>query len=64
MQVFHEIVCDNVLLFKQIIVMFQVLKELQTKKESEMVQRIIAQVKAECEASGGDIERRGYTKHY
>jgi hypothetical protein len=42
----------------------QVLKELQTKKEAEMVQRIIAKVKAECEASGGDIERRGYTKHY
>ena len=27
-------------------------------------QKIIAQVKAECEAKGADIERRGYTKHY
>jgi hypothetical protein len=43
---------------------FQVLKEIQSKKESEMVQKIIAQVKAECEAKGADIERRGYTKHY
>ena len=43
---------------------FQVLKEIQSKKEAEMVQKIIAQVKAECEAKGADIERRGYTKHY
>ena len=42
---------------------FQVLKEIQTKKELEMVQRIIAEVKAECEATGGDSQRRGYTKH-
>ena len=42
---------------------FQVLKEIQSKKELEMVQRIIAQVKAECEATGGDTQRRGYTKH-
>ncbi len=40
------------------------LKEIQSKKEAEMVQKIIAQVKAECEAKGGDLERRGYTKHY
>ena len=42
---------------------FQVLKEIQSKKELEMVQRIIAQVKAECDATGGDSQRRGYTKH-
>lgn len=42
----------------------KVLKEIQSKKEAEMVQKIIAQVKAECEAKGGDLERRGYTKHY
>lgn len=42
----------------------KVLKEIQSKKELEMVQRIMAQVKAECEASGGDIDRKGYTKHY
>jgi len=41
----------------------KVLKEIQSKKELEMVQRIIAQVKAECEATGGDTQRRGYTKH-
>ena len=29
-----------------------------------MVQRIIAEVKAECEATGGDSQRRGYTKHW
>ena len=46
------------------LVTFQVLKEIQSKKEAEMVQKIIAQVKAECEAKGADIERRGYTKHY
>ena len=46
------------------LVHFQVLKEIQSKKEAEMVQKIIAQVKAECEAKGADIERRGYTKHY
>ena len=44
-------------------IIFQVLKEIQTKKELEMVQRIIAEVKAECEATGGDSQRRGYTKH-
>ena len=43
---------------------FQVLKEIQSKKEAELVQKIIAQVKAECEAKGADIDRRGYTKHY
>lgn len=42
----------------------KVLKEIQSKKEAEMVQKIIAQVKAECEAKGADMERRGYTKHY
>ncbi len=53
--------------FKQIslflLSIFQVLKEIQSKKELEMVQRIIAQVKAECDATGGDSQRRGYTKH-
>ncbi len=44
--------------------LLQVLKEIQSKKEAEMVQKIIAQVKAECEAKGADLERRGYTKHY
>ena len=39
------------------------LKEVQTKKETELVQRIIAKVKAECEASGKDVERKGYSKH-
>ena len=43
---------------------FQVLKEIQSKREIEMVQRIMAQVKAECEATGGDSQRRGYTKHF
>ncbi len=42
----------------------KVLKEIQSKKEAEMVQKIIAQVKAECQAKGADLERRGYTKHY
>ena len=42
----------------------KVLKEIQSKKEAELVQKIIAQVKAECEAKGADLERRGYTKHY
>ena len=45
------------------VVLFQVLKEIQSKKELEMVQRIIAKVKADCEATGGDSERRGYAKH-
>lgn len=44
--------------------LFQVLKEIQSKKEAEMVQKIIAQVKAECEAKGADADRRGYSKHY
>lgn len=42
----------------------KVLKEIQSKREIEMVQRIMAQVKAECEATGGDSQRRGYTKHF
>ena len=43
---------------------FQVLKEIQAKKEAEMVQKIIEKVKAECKAQGEDVDRRGYTKHY
>ena len=54
----------NRLLVVTVLCRFQVLKEIQSKKEAEMVQKIIAQVKAECEAKGADIERRGYTKHY
>ena len=46
-----------------IFVLFQVLKEVQSRKETELVQRIIAKVKAECEAAGGDVERKGYSKH-
>ena len=42
----------------------QVLKEIQAKKEAEMVQKIIEKVKAECKAQGEDVDRRGYTKHY
>ena len=58
----HPSISSLVLHFS--LVHFQVLKEIQSKKEAEMVQKIIAQVKAECEAKGADIERRGYTKHY
>jgi len=39
-------------------------KEMQAKKEAEMVQKIIEKVKAECKAQGEDVDRRGYTKHY
>ena len=42
----------------------KVLKEIQAKKEAEMVQKIIEKVKAECKAQGEDVDRRGYTKHY
>ena len=45
-------------------VLLQVLKEIQAKKEAEMVQKIIEKVKAECKAQGEDVDRRGYTKHY
>ena len=40
------------------------LKEIQAKKEAEMVQKIIEKVRAECQAQGEDAERRGYTKHH
>merc|ERR1719507_1379450 len=33
-----------------------------SKKEAEMVQKIIEKVKAECKAQGEDVDRRGYTK--
>ena len=52
----HEMCSDCVL--------HQVLKEIQSKKEAEMVQQIIEKVKAECKAQGEDVDRRGYTKHY
>jgi len=40
------------------------MKEIQAKREAEMVQKIIEKVKAECKAQGEDVDRRGYTKHY
>ena len=58
----HDILYQNHKRYK-IFVLFQVLNEVQSRKETELVQRIIAKVKAECEAAGGDVERKGYSKH-